>query len=154
MKKFIEEFKAFAMKGNVVDMAIGVVIGSAFSAIVTSLVGNIITPLIGLLTGGVDLSDKVIVLREAVVNSAGEVVSPANTLAYGAFLQSIIDFLIIALSIFLVIKAAGTISRRLNAKKIAEEEARKKEEEAKPKPPTTEELLSEILDEIRSENNK
>lgn len=154
MKKFIEEFKAFAMKGNVVDMAIGVVIGSAFSAIVTSLVGNIITPLIGLLTGGVDLSDKVIVLREAVVNSAGEVVSPANTLAYGAFLQSIIDFLIIALSIFLVIKAAGTVSRRLNAKKIAEEEARKKEEEAKPKPPTTEELLSEILDEIRSENNK
>ena len=154
MKKFIEEFKAFAMKGNVVDMAIGVVIGSAFSAIVTSLVGNIITPLIGLLTGGVDLSDTVIVLREAVVNSAGEVVSPANTLAYGAFLQSIIDFLIIALSIFLVVKAAGTVSRRLNAKKIAEEEARKKEEESKPKPPTTEELLSEILDEIRSEKNK
>mgnify|MGYP004516035261 CR=1 FL=1 len=154
MKKFIEEFKAFAMKGNVVDMAIGVVIGSAFSAIVTSLVGNIITPLIGLLTGGVDLSDKVIVLREAVVNSAGEVVSPANTLAYGAFLQSIIDFMIIALSIFLVVKAAGTVSRRLNAKKIAEKEARKKEEESKPKPPTTEELLSEILDEIRSEKNK
>ncbi|MCI8332167.1 MAG: large-conductance mechanosensitive channel protein MscL [Clostridiales bacterium] len=142
MKKFFKEFKDFAMKGNVLDMAIGVVIGSAFSAIVTSLVNNIITPLIGLLTGGVDLSDKAVVLRVAEDGTK-------NVLAYGSFLQSIIDFLIIAFSIFLVIKAITKISNSLHAKKLAEEEAARKAKEAEPKSPTTEELLSEILAELR-----
>lgn len=142
MKKFLQEFKEFAMKGNVLDMAIGVVIGSAFSAIVTSLVKNIITPLIGLLTGGIDLSDKAIVLSTAEDGTQ-------NLLAYGSFLQSIIDFMIIALSIFLVIKAISKINQAIHAKKLAEEEAARKAKEAAAKPPTTEELLGEILAELK-----
>ncbi len=142
MKKFIEDFKAFAMKGNVVDMAVGVVVGGAFSKIVTSLVGSIITPLIGLLTGGVSLSDKSIVLSTAEDGTQ-------NLLMYGEFLQSVIDFFLIALSIFIVIKIIGSVNAKLHAKKIAEQEAKKAEEAAKPKPPTTEELLTEILAELR-----
>lgn len=144
MKKFIEEFKAFAMKGNVVDMAVGVIIGGAFGKIVSSLVSDIITPLIGILTGNVDLSSLKIVLSEA---EDGTVL---NALNYGSFIQNVIDFLIIALSIFLMIKAIAKINAKLNAKKIAEEEAKKAEEAAKPKPPTTEELLSDILEELRN----
>ncbi len=138
MKKFIEEFKAFAMKGNVVDMAVGVIIGGAFGKIVSSLVADIITPLIGILTGNVDLSSLKIVLSEE------------NAINYGAFIQNIIDFVIIALSIFLVIKIANKVSAKVNAKKIAEEEAKKAEEAAKPKPPTTEELLVDILAELKN----
>ena len=149
MKKFIEDFKAFALKGNVVDMAVGVVIGGAFGKIVTSLVNNIITPLIGMITGGVDLSDKAVVLKEAVLNEAGEVVTPANLLSYGALIQDIIDFFIIALSIFLVIKLVSSVDKKVHAKKIAEEEAKKAEEAAKPKDPTTEELLAAILEEVK-----
>lgn len=138
MKKFIEEFKAFAMKGNVIDMAVGVIIGGAFGKIVSSLVADVITPLIGILTGNTDLSSLKIVLSEK------------NAINYGAFIQNIIDFVIIALSIFLVIKIANKVSAKVNAKKIAEEEAKKAEEAAKPKPPTTEELLADILAELKN----
>jgi large conductance mechanosensitive channel len=99
----LQEFKEFAMKGNVVDMAVGVVIGGAFGKIVTSLVADIIMPPIGLLLGGVNFSELVITLKEAAKNAAGETV-PAVVIAYGKFIQNLIDFTIIAAAIFLVIK--------------------------------------------------
>lgn len=124
MKGFAEEFKAFAMKGNVVDLAVAVVIGAAFGKIVSSLVENIITPLIGLVMGGVDFTNASIEVGEAVVT-------------YGVFIQSIIDFVIVALVIFMVIKAINKMQ------KPAEEE-----EEA-PAGPTEVELLTEIRDSLR-----
>lgn len=151
MKKFIKEFKEFAMKGNVIDMAVGVVVGGAFSKIVTALVNNIITPCIGLLTGGTDLADLKYVLKAAELAEDGvTVVTPENAILYGSFIQTIIDFFIIALSIFIVIKIIGKVNAKVNAKKIAEEEAKKAEEAAKPKPPTTEELLTDILAELKN----
>ena len=92
---FIQDFKAFALKGNVVDMAVGVIIGGAFGKIVTSIVNNIIMPPIGVLTGGVDFTDLKVTLKEAVVEGEN-VVSEAVTLNYGQFIQDVVDFLIIA----------------------------------------------------------
>lgn len=123
MKKFLSDFKAFALKGNIVDMAIGVVIGGAFGKIVTSLVNDIITPLIGLLTGNISLSDLKFVLAPAVLDTAGEVVTPELAITYGAFLQTVIDFLIIAFSIFMVMRIAMNAHKKI-------EDMRKKEEEA------------------------
>lgn len=123
MKKFLNDFKAFALKGNIVDMAIGVVIGGAFGKIVTSLVNDIITPLIGLLTGNISLAELKIVLAPAVLDAAGEVLTPELALTYGAFLQTVIDFLIIALSIFMVMRIAMNAHKKI-------EDMRKKEEEA------------------------
>lgn len=133
MKKFIEEFKAFAMQGNVLDLAVGVVIGGAFSKIVTSLVENIITPFIGIITGGTDISGLMIEFGNA-------------QFKYGAFLQSIIDFLIIALSIFAFIKLINGIK----GKKVTEEEV---VEEA-PALTTSEELLVEIRDLLSKEKKE
>ncbi|HBV53186.1 MAG TPA: large conductance mechanosensitive channel protein MscL, partial [Clostridiales bacterium] len=97
MRKFLKDFKAFATKGNVIDMAVGVVVGGAYSKIVTSLVSDIITPLIGMITGGTSLADKKIVLQAAEIAEDGvTVLTPENALTYGAFIQNIIDFLIIA----------------------------------------------------------
>lgn len=122
MKKFLADFKAFALKGNIIDMAVGVVIGGAFGKIVTSLVNDIITPLIGLLTGNVSLADLKVVLAEAVTDSAGAVVTPELAITYGAFLQTIIDFLIIALSIFVVMRVAMNAHKKLDELKKKEEE--------------------------------
>ena len=102
MKKFLQDFKAFAMKGNVVDMAVGVIIGGAFGKIVTSLVNDVIMPLIGLAVGGVNFTELKWVIREAYVNEAGKEIAAA-TLNYGNFLQVTLDFLIIALSIFIIV---------------------------------------------------
>ncbi len=133
MKKFIEDFKAFALKGNIIDMAIGVVIGGAFGKIVTSLVNDIITPLIGLLTGNVSLAELKIVLANAVIDTAtGEVLTPELAITYGAFIQTIIDFFIIALSIFVIMRIAMNAQKKLESlrkKEEAKEEAA--EEEAK-----------------------
>ena len=125
MKKFLADFKAFALKGNIIDMAIGVVIGGAFGKIVTSLVNDIITPLIGLLTGNISLADLKVILSPAVLDAAGEVVTPELAITYGVFLQTIIDFLIIALSIFMVMRVAMNAHKKL-------EDMRKKEEEEAP----------------------
>ena len=156
MKKFFADFKAFATKGNVVDMAVGLVVGNAFKDIVNGLVKHIISPLIGLATGGVSFTELSIVLKEAVKDEAGEIVTEALTLNYGAFLQTIIDFLIIALSIFVVIRVMTNTQKRLaslNKKKLEEEakaaeEAKKKAEaeaeEAKKKDPAY--ILGEIRD--------
>lgn len=127
----LSEFRSFAMRGNVVDMAVGVVLGGAFGKIVTSFTNDLLMPPIGLLTGGVDFSDKLITLKEA----AGDV--PAVTMNYGVFVNTVIQFLIIAFAIFLVVKAMNT--------------AMKKEKEAPPAPPSKEEvLLTEIRDALRS----
>ena len=135
-KGFIAEFKEFIMRGNVLDMAIGVIIATAFGAITTSLIENIIMPLIGLLFGGIDLSKWDIVLSPEVLDEAGEVVKEASVLGIGTFITAIINFLLIALVIFLIVKAMN----KINSKKEAEEE----EEVAEPS--AEEVLLTEIRD--------
>ena len=136
MKKGLKEFKEFIAKGNVLDMAVGVIIGGAFGKIVTSLVNDIFMPLLGLATGGADFSTKKIVLSPAVVE-AGEVVKEESALLYGSFIQNIIDFLLIAICVFFFTKAITK----------AMEKFRKEEEKPEePKGPTQEELLTEIRD--------
>lgn len=134
MKKFLTEFKNFAMRGNVLDMAIGVVIGSAFTSIVNSLVGDIFTPLISLLTAGVNFAEMGIPLGR------GE---GAAVLAYGNFIQAIIEFILIAFCVFCLVKFIN----RLNRKKLEEEAAAKAAAEAEAaNKPTAEQLLAEIRD--------
>ena len=138
---FIQDFKAFALKGNVVDMAVGVIIGGAFGKIVTSVVNNIIMPPIGVITGGVDFTDLKVTLKEAVVE--GEtVVSEAVTLNYGQFIQDVVDFLIIAFCIFLMIKGIAKLSRK-------KEEA-PAEPAPDPEPSAEEKLLTEIRDLLKN----
>ena len=138
MGKFIQDFKEFAMRGNVIDMAVGVIIGGAFGKIVTSLVNDVIMPAISLFTGDVNFTNLKWPLRDAVVNEAGETVSEAVSLQYGMFIQNIVDFLIIALCIFVAIRMLSKL--------------KKKEEEApaapapEPAPSAEEKLLTEIRD--------
>ena len=136
MKKFFQDFKAFAMKGNVIDMAVGVVIGGAFGKIVTSLVNDIITPAISLLTGSVNLAD----LSVDLTSWTGEPIS----LAYGLFAQNILDFLLIAFSIFMVIKIIGRIRRKKEEAPAAPP--------APPEPSKEEVLLTEIRDLLKEQN--
>ena len=146
---FIQDFKAFAMKGNVIDMAVGVIIGGAFGKIVTSLVNDIIMPPIGILVGGVDFKDLKLVLQssqEEVLNEAGEVITPAIaevTLNYGNFLQQTFDFLILAFSIFCMIRI---ITKLGEMRKKEEEAAAKAAPAPAPKPSAEEKLLTEIRD--------
>lgn len=112
MKKVFEEFKTFAMRGNVIDMAVGIIIGAAFGKIVSSIVGDIIMPIIGLLIGGVNFSDLKITLKDAVSNAAGGVTSPAVTLNYGNFLQVTFDFIIVAFAIFLLVKGVNSLTKK------------------------------------------
>ena len=126
MKGFVDEFKAFAMKGNVIDLAVAVVIGAAFGKIISSLVNNIIMPMVGIILGGVNFSGLYIEVGEA-------------TITYGYFIQAVVDFAIVALVIFLVVKG-------INATKKGEDEV----EEGKPDEPSEEEkLLREIRDNVR-----
>ena len=140
IKKFTTEFKEFALKGNVVDMAIGVIIGGAFGKIVTSLVNDLLMPLIGALIGNVDFTTLSATLRPAVMNGE-EVVKEAVTLNYGNFIQTTVDFLIVAFCIFLVIKL---INKASNMVKKPEEEA--PAAPAEPEPTKEEVLLTEIRD--------
>lgn len=134
----LKEFKTFAVKGNVVDMAVGIIIGAAFGKIVSSFVGDIIMPPLGVLIGGVDFTDLAITLKAA----EGDL--PAVVLAYGKFIQSIIDFLIVAFAIFMGIK----VINRLKHEEVVAEEA-----PAEPPAPTNEEvLLSEIRDLLKEQN--
>lgn len=159
MKKFFSDFKAFITKGNVVDMAIGVVIGGAFKDIVNALVANIITPLIGLMLGGTDLSDHKYVLQEEVVeivDGVETVTTPENAVLWGAFLQTVIDFLIIALTIFVVIKVAMAVHNKAEAaaKRLRkqEEEAIVEEAPAEPEISSTDKLLIEIRDLLKKDD--
>lgn len=143
MKKFFNEFKEFAVRGNVMDMAVGVVIGTAFGKITTSLVNDVFMPLIGLLVGGIDLGQLNIVLKPEVLDETGEVVNAAVTLGLGAFLSTVIDFILMAFVIFLMVKAINQLHKL--GKKDAEEEP--EEEPA----PTSEELLTEIRDLLKEQ---
>ena len=134
----LKEFKTFAVKGNVVDMAVGIIIGAAFSKIVSSFVGDVLTPALGILIGGVDFTDLVITLKAA----QGD--APAVVIAYGQFIQTIIDFIIIAFAIFMGIKA---INRLKHEEKVAEEAPA-----APPAPSNEEVLLSEIRDLLKQQN--
>jgi large conductance mechanosensitive channel len=151
---FLQDFKAFAMKGNVIDMAVGVIIGGAFGKIVTSVVNDLIMPAVGMLVGGVNFTDLKLTMKEAVpekLNEAGEVIEaavPAVTLNYGNFLQQTFDFLIIAFCIFLMVKGIAKLS-----------DLKKKEEEApapapapapEPEPSAEEKLLTEIRDLLKN----
>ncbi|MDO4709438.1 MAG: large-conductance mechanosensitive channel protein MscL [Pseudomonadota bacterium] len=131
----ISEFKEFAMRGNVVDLAVGVVIGASFGKIVTALVDNVIMPPIGLLIGGVDFSDLSLTLKAASVDAAGQAI-PAVELAYGQFINAVIQFLIVAFAIFMVVKAINRL--------------KKPEPEAAPAEPAEDVLLlREIRDELK-----
>ncbi|MCR9149350.1 MAG: large conductance mechanosensitive channel protein MscL [Rhodobacteraceae bacterium] len=137
----LQEFRAFIAKGNVMDMAVGIIVGAAFTAIVSSLVGDIINPIIGLFTGGLDFTNNYLVLSGEVpagasLEAARE--AGASIFAYGAFLMAVINFLIIAWVVFLMVKAVNRIKAAAEREKVAEPEA--------PKGPTQEDLLSEIRD--------
>ncbi len=140
--KFLTEFKEFAMKGNVIDMAVGVIIGGAFGKIVTSLVNDIIMPVVGLATGGIDFKEHRYVMKEAVMNGE-EVVSPAVNLEYGMFIQNIVDFLIVAFCIFMAIKFINRFKKKVE------------EAPAAPAAPSKEEvLLTEIRDLLKQQADK
>ena len=137
----LKEFKEFAVKGNLVDIAVGFVMGATFTKIVTSFVDGMVMPLVGMLTGGVDFSDKVMVLKQAtaeVKDAAGNVVtaaSPAIDQKYGAFITNVIDFVVVAFVIFMVIKAINKLKQEAPA--------------AEPAPSSTDLLLTEIRDALK-----
>ena len=144
MKKIINEFKAFILRGNVLDMAIGVVIAGAFGKITTSLVNDLLLPLVSWICGSRDMTALNMIVRPAEYNEAGEVVKEAITLGFGSFVGTVIDFLLIAVVIFAIVKAANK-AHDLTHKKEEKAEAAPEE----PPKPTTEELLSEILEELK-----
>lgn len=145
MKNFMNDFKEFALKGNVVDMAVGVIIGGAFGKIVSSLVADIITPLISLLTGKVMLTDLKWVIAQETAEHA------ETALTYGNFIQSIIDFLIIALSIFVVLRVIMNAEKKITAMKGENKEEEPAPEE--PPAPTELEVLTEIRDLLQKDAN-
>lgn len=141
---FFGEFKEFVSRGNVLDMAVGVVIGGAFGKIVSSVVNDILMPPIGLLLGGVDFTDLKVVLQPEKVDELGEVVTPLVTLNYGSFIQTIVDFLIIAFAIFTMVKGINKLKR------MADPEEPKAPEAPAPKPDDVV-LLEEIRDLLKKQ---
>ncbi|HBG24184.1 MAG: large-conductance mechanosensitive channel [Bacteroidetes bacterium GWF2_41_61] len=134
--KLLDEFKQFAMRGNVVDMAVGIIIGGAFGKIVSSFVSDVIMPPLGLLIGGVRFTDLSITLKQQVIDTATSVITPAVTINYGNFIQVVFDFVIIAFAIFSMIK----IMNNLNRKKV---------EDQTPPPPPPKPADIQLLTEIR-----
>jgi len=144
MKKFFEEFKTFAMRGNVIDMAVGVVIGGAFGKITTSIVNDLIMPLISMLTGGINFSEWKWVLKEAIVAADGTVEVAEVAVNYGNTIAIILDFIIIAFAVFCMVKGLNNLHKK-------EEPAPEPAPEPEPEPaPTTEELLAEIRDLLKN----
>ena len=148
MKKFFSEFKEFAMRGNVVDMAVGVIIGAAFGKIVSSLVNDIIMPLIGVVTGGMNFTDYKLVVQKAVMDGQ-EIIKPEVTMNWGAWVQTVVDFLIVAFCIFVMIKFINNLRKKAERQKEAEAEPAP----AAPEPTKEEQLLTEIR-ELRKEPQK
>jgi large conductance mechanosensitive channel len=132
--KIVQEFKQFAMKGNVVDMAVGIIIGGAFGKIVSSLVSDVIMPPLGMLIGGVDFTDLKATLKAASIDDAGNAIN-AVTLNYGTFIQTALDFLIVAFAIFIMIKAMNNLKKKEEAAPAAP-----------PEPTREEKLLTDIRD--------
>lgn len=148
MKGLIEEFKQFILRGNVVDMAVGVVVGNSFKAISTSMVNDVIMPAIGMLLGKVEFSELKIVLQEAVTNELGEELVAEVAIRYGAFIQTIIDFVIVAAAVFVMIKVFAALSAKREKEQAKEEPVVEAVvEEVKP---TSEELLAEIRDLLKN----
>ena len=140
MKKFFEEFKKFAMRGNVIDLAVGVVVGGAFGKITNSLVNDIIMPAVSMLTGGINFSDWKLVLKQAVIEN-GEEIAAAVTVNYGTFISVIIDFIILAFAVFCMVKAINSLHRKKEEAPAAPP--------APPEPSAEEKLLTEIRDLLR-----
>jgi len=134
----VQEFKAFAMRGNVVDMAVGIIIGGAFGKIVSSVVSDVIMPPIGLLLGGVKFTDLKIIMKDPIIDAAGVITTQAVSINYGNFIQTTVDFLIIAFAIFMMIKAMNSLKKK--------EEVAPAETPAPPPPSNEEVLLAEIRD--------
>ncbi len=142
--KILKDFKEFAMKGNVIDLAVGIIIGAAFGKIISSLVNDVIMPPIGLLVGGTDFKEIVVNLKEAVKDQAtGKILKEAVTLKIGNFLQTVVDFLLVAIAIFMMVKAITNLKG-------------KKEDTPPVAPPPTkdQELLSEIRDLLKKGQNE
>jgi large conductance mechanosensitive channel len=139
--KIIDEFKAFAMRGNVVDLAVGIIIGGAFGRIVSSFVADVIMPPIGLLLGGVKFTDLQIILKNPVMDASGKVLQQAVSINYGNFIQTVVDFIIIAFAIFMMVKGMNSLQRK---EVVAPAEV--------PLPPPTNEelLLREIRDILKT----
>ena len=140
--KMLNEFKQFAMRGNVVDMAVGIIIGGAFGKIVSSIVSDVIMPPIGLLVGGVNFTDLKITIKEQIVIAAGEII-PAVTINYGNFIQVTFDFVIIAFAIFMMIKFMNNLSKKKEAEPAAPA--------TPPPPPEDIQLLKEIRDLLKKQ---
>ncbi len=136
---FIKEFKDFAVRGNVIDLAVGIIIGGAFGKIVSSAVGDILMPPLGMLMGKIDFKDKKIVLQDAVTSieaGVSKIVTPEVAITYGSFIQNVIDFTLVAFAVFLLIKGINTLKKREAAAPPP----------APPAPSPTEKLLGEIRD--------
>ncbi|MBD5322729.1 MAG: large-conductance mechanosensitive channel protein MscL [Duncaniella sp.] len=139
----LKEFKEFAMRGNVIDMAVGVVIGAAFGKIISSLVDDIIMPLVGVATGGMNFTDYKWVIQQAVIDGqTQEILKPEVTMNWGSWVQTIVDFIIVAFCIFIAIKAINQLKRK---------EAEAPAPEAAPEPTKEEVLLTEIRDLLKSQ---
>ena len=149
MKKMLNEFKTFIMRGNVLDMAVGVIVAGAFGKITTSLVNDIFMPFISFLFGSRDMTALNLVVRPEIVNEAGEVTQAAITIGFGTFVATIIDFLLIALVVFMVVKALNAAKAKFEKK---EEEEAPAEEPAPPAPSAEEVLLTEIRDLLKEKN--
>ena len=150
MKKLLNEFKTFIMRGNVLDMAVGVIIATAFGKITTSLINDLLMPFIGWICGTRDMTALNIQVRAEELNEAGEVVKEAITLGFGNFVATIIDFILIALVVFLIVKAFNKVHELGEKKKKAEEEAAPPP--ADPEPTAEEKLLMEIRDLLKEQN--
>ena len=142
MKKIIQEFKEFAVKGNAIELATAVIIGGAFGKIVSSVVADVIMPPIGLLLGGVKFTDLKISLTDPVINAAGVITKQAVSINYGNFIQSLVDFLIIAFAIFMMIKGMNSMKKKEVAAPV--------EAPASPEPTKEELLLAEIRDILKN----
>ena len=153
MKKFFKEFKEFITRGNVLDMAVGIIVGSAFTAIITALVANILTPLINWIPGADNTGALQVVLRKAVLDEAGNVLTEALVIDFGAVISAVITFLITAFVLFIILKTINSIRKK--GEKLREQLKKKEEEEIKdvaaesPAPVTQIETTDDILREIR-----
>ena len=147
MKKMLKEFKDFVMRGNVLDMAVGVIVAGAFGKITTSLVNDVFMPFISFLFGARDMTALNLVVRPEIVNEAGEVTQAAIVIGFGTFIATIIDFILVALVVFLVVKAINAAKAKME--KAKEEEAAA-EPPAPPAPSKEEVLLTEIRDLLKN----